>query len=663
MAGFRDLNVLFCYHGHARFYDAPPISDRMTICGPFVTPGEAGGITRIKSGFRDFDLAELIEALKPENRPDIVFIRVDASRSVFPTGLERISAPVVILAGDTHHMATPLQSVIKYLQGAAYDYLITYNNRHHAHFYLDAGLGNVLWAPGPTVTPFAAPPAFDPAPGIVFVGGLGATHVRRRNSLNALTTSGAPLSIVKAYGDDAAAMYASHAGSLNCSLNGDLNMRVFEVLSAGGCLITDRLPKFSGLDLILTEGEHYLAYDSTEEMMEVCREVVADPDLARRIAANGKRAFDERLSLDHVMGKIAGLVFDGEVDDLMRLDDPRTGRTRPDAPVPLDARLEVYEALQEAGLRERGAAVYVDSGVPSDFIADLADLTQVSVSIDPERLLAAPDLADIFRAHRAEAVEPLRPGDAAGRDWGVVLTLADGLEQRILNGETPKAGLYLLCDAEAPALTFGSAFLDHLDAGTRAVRWMTPPVPPAPDEPAETAPPKRPAAIAPSALGLRDPTRARFSGAQLFEVVNSETYGHAVLLAEGAGFETGAHNIVFKIQRFGDSAILELRKADLSPDLAAEWGPEEPADDWGPYLRIIEGCSDEDAAAGRARLEAFGANLRAAASAALRLCPAIVDVALATRLKDKGALPDGAEGFRAPAARLSAFAAAKIVRG
>ena len=51
--------------------------------------------------------------------------------------------------------------------------------------------------------------------------------------------------------DHAADMCASSVVSFNASLNGDLNLRVFETLSAGGCLLTDRLSAQSGLDLIL----------------------------------------------------------------------------------------------------------------------------------------------------------------------------------------------------------------------------------------------------------------------------------------------------------------------------------------------------------------------------------------------------------------------------
>ena len=63
-------------------------------------------------------------------------------------------------------------------------------------------------------------------------------------------------------------MYAQSTVSFNASLSGDLNMRVFEVLSAGGFLLTDRLSPQAGLELLLRPGHDCETYGDAEELLD-----------------------------------------------------------------------------------------------------------------------------------------------------------------------------------------------------------------------------------------------------------------------------------------------------------------------------------------------------------------------------------------------------------
>jgi hypothetical protein len=57
---------------------------------------------------------------------------------------------------------------------------------------------------------------------------------------------GLPLAATTGSREATADVYAESLACFNASLNGDLNFRVFEVLSAGGCLLTDRLAPEAG---------------------------------------------------------------------------------------------------------------------------------------------------------------------------------------------------------------------------------------------------------------------------------------------------------------------------------------------------------------------------------------------------------------------------------
>src|SRR5262249_42936384 len=125
-------------------------------------------------------------------------------------------------------------------------------------------------------------------PQLGFVGQTGGYHMRRARLIALLLASGVPLVAGTGSREVAADVYAESVASFNASLNGDLNFRVFEALSAGGCLLTDRLAPEAGLELLLEEDTHYLAYDAPEELLDKARYPLRHPDHALTIppAAN-----------------------------------------------------------------------------------------------------------------------------------------------------------------------------------------------------------------------------------------------------------------------------------------------------------------------------------------------------------------------------------------
>ena len=70
----------------------------------------------------------------------------------------------------------------------------------------------------------------------------------------------------------------------NISIKRDLNMRVFEVMSTGTALLTNR--NVEGIDDFFEEGVDYFGYESPEEMIEAAHAALADPDNLARVAAS-----------------------------------------------------------------------------------------------------------------------------------------------------------------------------------------------------------------------------------------------------------------------------------------------------------------------------------------------------------------------------------------
>lgn len=82
--------------------------------------------------------------------------------------------------------------------------------------------------------------------------------------------------------------YAQSKLVFNCALNGDANMRFFEALCSGSCLVTDRLADIDALGFI--DKQHYLGYTTKEELEELVPIYLREHSLREGIASAGRQA-------------------------------------------------------------------------------------------------------------------------------------------------------------------------------------------------------------------------------------------------------------------------------------------------------------------------------------------------------------------------------------
>jgi hypothetical protein len=194
-----------------------------------------------------------------------------------------------------------------------------------------------------------------------------------------LQSSGLPLFAGTAPRETAADIYAESIVSFNASLNGDLNFRVFEVLSAGGCLLTDRLGPESGLGLLLEEDVHYVGYDTPDELVDKARELLQHPDRALEIARAGNAAFVKSMLPQRRAADFLGWIFDGRLDDLYRV--PANDLAPHDPATDLMDRMRIYEALQQVHLEKERPRVVFDPAVPPIYRSDASDLRRLQVVV------------------------------------------------------------------------------------------------------------------------------------------------------------------------------------------------------------------------------------------------------------------------------------------
>jgi hypothetical protein len=239
--------------------------------------------------------------------------------------------------------------------------------------------------------------------------------------------------------DEAAALHARTLISLNCSLNGDLNSRVFQVLSSGGFLLTDRLSPQAGLERLFRDGEHLICYDGVEDLQQKIEHYLNHPREARQIARAGRDEYRARHRPAQKIAELIG-VLGGDWPATARIEARgRTASHPPASPQRSEARVAVYEQLQELHRSEVGPSVMFTTGVDSALVADAVELPRMRVLVDRERGIAdervsSPGAGEV-EAGLLEFDVVVTTADAITS--GSIDRLIDHTDSMVLEGEVP----------------------------------------------------------------------------------------------------------------------------------------------------------------------------------------------------------------------------------
>lgn len=81
-------------------------------------------------------------------------------------------------------------------------------------------------------------------------------------------------------------IYSKSRIVFNCALNQDINMRVFEALCSGSCLLTDHIPEMKEIGLL--KDVHYYCYNDLEEITPFVQGLLANEEAREEIAKEGQ---------------------------------------------------------------------------------------------------------------------------------------------------------------------------------------------------------------------------------------------------------------------------------------------------------------------------------------------------------------------------------------
>lgn len=360
------MRVLLAYSSEPYYMAPPRLAEAQINCGPFFMDREvAGRWVSLATSRGDYDLRAVAGRLPADQQPDVIVVHVDGSSLAgTPKNIGAFRCPKILLVADTHHGERPISGILKYAQRESFDRVVLLYDRHHADLFRAAGIQNLHWFPALTFahsdSRIARARARERKALIALVGTTG-YHPRRLRAFSALVEHRLPLSWKQIHQTQAIAHYAESSIGLNVSMNGDLNMRVFEVLAGGAMLLADRLDSSSGLSELLQEGREWVAYDSVPELIERSNHFLQHPSEAQIIARAGQQWFDEHFNERRRLEAFRALAFDGR--DLPEFALPEK-RISFNGGVGIGNVLNVYESLQALHLQREEVTVVIDDSVP-----------------------------------------------------------------------------------------------------------------------------------------------------------------------------------------------------------------------------------------------------------------------------------------------------------
>jgi len=205
------------------------------------------------------------------------------------SGYKKINIPKIFYAIDSH-------LTLNFHRNIIHDFDIVFAAQKDYIPKLKEIKEEVFWLPLACDTAvhkkYEIPRLFD----IGFVGSMDSKYTQRVSLLKKLSDKYDVLATNVKY-TDMAKIYSQSRIGFNKSLKGDLNMRVFEVMSCGTMLLTDRIN--NGMEELFKNKKHLVLYNDENEMLELVEYYLDNEEERERIAREGQREVHKKHTYEH----------------------------------------------------------------------------------------------------------------------------------------------------------------------------------------------------------------------------------------------------------------------------------------------------------------------------------------------------------------------------
>lgn len=301
-------------------------------------------------------IEHVLQALPSGWSPDFVFL-MDESTEPMYLGLERLEVPTAWYTLDAHlhlHWHKAYAAVFDFVFVAQRDYVASYE--------FDPDRQTVRWLPLFCQPARDRHARLDKLYEVSFVGMLNDRWKPARSALLKALSERLPLYIGS--GEYVTVFNRSKIVLNECAAN-DVNFRVFEALSCGTLLLTERVG--NGFEELFRDREHLVMYDrhDLDQIVELAEFYLAHDEERERIAQAGRALVLERHTALHRALTIDHVVSSTDVESQIRLRKARL-------PEVLFLLTQVYDYA--AGVYELASRRHADSPAASGFLTHAKEM-------------------------------------------------------------------------------------------------------------------------------------------------------------------------------------------------------------------------------------------------------------------------------------------------
>jgi hypothetical protein len=274
-------------------------------------------------------LGDLLNELSP--RPDL-YLWLDSGGKYFPPGIEDLPIPTACYLVDVH-LGTWRRQAARF-----FDAVFVAQNSQLAAYQHELRHEQVYWLPlaaADVFRPLNLPRLYD----IGFVGSMTTAHRRtpRARRLQLLAERFSTNDLTRGYTPaEASQIYNQARLVFNVSVNGDVNMRVFEGTACGALLLNDSAA--NGLDELFDVDHELAVYADDADLLEKAAYYLAHDAEREQLAAAGQARTLGQHTFQQRATRIGEVITSPEFKQCA----PLRAAARQER---LDARLEVYTHL------------------------------------------------------------------------------------------------------------------------------------------------------------------------------------------------------------------------------------------------------------------------------------------------------------------------------
>lgn len=236
----------------------------------------------------DFNL--IAPHLNNTNKPDL-FIWIESVGGHSPQNLKALNVPTACYLIDSHVNLTEHLNIAK-----NFDFVFIAQLEYVKDF-TAAGIQNVYWLPLGADKMLHRNYDKSKKYNVGFVGSINSQfHSRRQELLNKINSE-IPVSYKRCFLDDMVNHLAESKIVFNNAIKNDLNMRVFETLSIGSLLLTDKTFG-NGQEIMFKNNEDLVEYDD-DEIVEKAKYYIQNDSERERISKKGNEICLNAHTYDH----------------------------------------------------------------------------------------------------------------------------------------------------------------------------------------------------------------------------------------------------------------------------------------------------------------------------------------------------------------------------